>query len=132
MTEWSHVMRRCAFRQGGSISRWSTPSTRCYTSEPSATDDGALRLGDGLVNLGQSPQNGAVEKASRTQHTSIKHENGAFDSSVSSPRRPLPLSPLMDPVYLAAKQKYRHTKAAPSKEPTPFQQQLAKNPYGMT
>ncbi|KAI9737701.1 MAG: hypothetical protein M1818_005705 [Claussenomyces sp. TS43310] len=35
----------------------------------------------------------------------------------------------MDPIYLAAKEKYRLPKLPPSKEPTPFQQQLAKNPY---
>jgi hypothetical protein len=46
-------------------------------------------------------------------------------------RRPLPLSPLMDPVYKAAKQKYQQPKAPPSKNPTPFQRQLQKCPYGI-
>jgi hypothetical protein len=51
-------------------------------------------------------------------------------SITRSPKPNLPLSPLMDPIYLAAKQKHRLPKAPPSKNPTPFQQQLAKNPFG--
>jgi hypothetical protein len=46
-------------------------------------------------------------------------------------RRPLPISPLMDPAAIAAKQKHHAPKAPPSKNPEPFQQILAKNPYAL-
>jgi hypothetical protein len=85
----------------------------------------------GLEERVQLAQDGAAENATQGLCTSPEHEDGAADTSRPSSRRPLPLSPLMDPSYLAAKQKHRLPKAAPSKEPTLFQQQLAKNPYGM-
>jgi len=46
-------------------------------------------------------------------------------------RRPLPISPLMDPTFLAARQRHSKPKSPPSKTPTLFQQQLAKNPYAL-
>ncbi|PVH84739.1 hypothetical protein DL98DRAFT_512150 [Cadophora sp. DSE1049] len=46
-------------------------------------------------------------------------------------RRLLPLSPLMDPSFLEAREKHRAPKGRPSKNPTQFQQQLAKNLYAL-
>ncbi|KAK6585388.1 hypothetical protein PZA11_002115 [Diplocarpon coronariae] len=46
-------------------------------------------------------------------------------------RRSLPVSPFMDPAFLQAKKKYRIRKPEPSKTPTEFQRQLAKNPYAL-
>ena len=46
-------------------------------------------------------------------------------------RRELPLSPLMDPAVIAAKQKHHLPKPFPSKNPTTFQQKLSKNPYAL-
>ncbi|QSZ34718.1 hypothetical protein DSL72_007573 [Monilinia vaccinii-corymbosi] len=45
--------------------------------------------------------------------------------------RELPLSPLMDPVFLEARNRYSAPKPKPSKERTDFQKQLAKNPYAL-
>ncbi|KAB8297366.1 hypothetical protein EYC80_002711 [Monilinia laxa] len=45
--------------------------------------------------------------------------------------RELPLSPLMDPVFLEARNKHSAPKPPPSKERTAFQEQLAKNPYAL-
>lgn len=126
MNEWACVMRRCAFKNGGSLSLWPTWNLRCYTSEHCVADDRAQRLD------GQLAKTVAVENKYQTLQTSIEHGKGATNHHDSSARYPLPLSPLMDPAYLAAKQKHHLQKAAPSKEPTPFQQKLAKNPYGMT
>ncbi|KAG4437505.1 hypothetical protein IFR05_007015 [Cadophora sp. M221] len=53
------------------------------------------------------------------------------DGSKPFKRRPLPLSPLMDPAFLEAKQRHKTPKAPPTKTPTPFQQQLAKNPFAL-
>jgi hypothetical protein len=122
-------MRRRAFNQGGIILRWSA-SKRFYAERPLAVQGGAPKSEAGLEDPEQLAQNGAVKNTDQGVHSMPEHENGVADTPRSLARRPLPLSPLMDPAYLAAKQKYRLPKAAPSKEPTPFQQQLAKNPYG--
>ncbi|KAA8568299.1 hypothetical protein EYC84_007335 [Monilinia fructicola] len=45
--------------------------------------------------------------------------------------RELPLSPLMDPAFLEARNKHSAPKPRPSKERTAFQEQLAKNPYAL-
>lgn len=46
-------------------------------------------------------------------------------------RRELPISPLMDPEVISAKEKHRTRKSAPSKNPTDLQKELAKNPYAL-
>jgi hypothetical protein len=121
---------RRAFKQGSIISRWSA-SKRSYTEKPLPLQQGTAKPKIGLENPEQLAQDGAVENATQGLHILPEHEDRATDTPKPSARRPLPLSPLMDPSYLAAKQRHRLPKAEPSKEPTPFQQQLAKNPYGM-
>ena len=44
--------------------------------------------------------------------------------------RPLPLSPLMDPSKIDARQRHRRPKSAKEEQLTPFQRKLAANPYG--
>jgi len=122
-------MRRRTFKQGGSISKWFAPK-RSYTEVPLVFQEAAPESGTGLENRQQAAQVGAVKDTVR-QQMSLEHENGVIENRKPPARRPLPLSPLMDPAYLAAKQKYKLPKAAPSKDLTPFRQQLAKNPYGM-
>jgi len=126
-------MRRHAFNQRSSISRWFTPR-RYYSEEPPITSKAASEAAsasEAVLEIRQQPAHiGAVEDAIKGEK-SLELENGVIESRKPPARRPLPLSPLMDPAYLAAKQKYKLPKAAPSKEPTPFQQKLAKNPYGM-
>jgi len=122
-------MRRRAFKQGSIISRWSA-SKRSYTEKPLTLQQRTAKLEIGLENPEQLAQDGAVESAAQGLYILPEHEDGATDTPKPSARRPLPLSPLMDPSYLTSKQKHRLPKAEPSKEPTPFQQQLAKNPYG--
>ena len=44
-------------------------------------------------------------------------------------KRDLPISPFMDEAWLAARNKHRAPKAVRSKEPTPLQRKLLRNPY---
>ncbi|MCJ1400425.1 hypothetical protein MMC11_003630 [Xylographa trunciseda] len=53
-------------------------------------------------------------------------------SSILSPLELLPLSPLMHPQLLKARQRYTDTKPLPSKDLTEFQTTLARNPYAKT
>lgn len=67
-------------------------------------------------------------RAEREQERVERIRQSAADSQIY---RPLPLSPLMDPVKIAARQRYREPKAAQGETLTPFQIKLAANPYGM-
>ena len=107
-------MRRRAFNQGGSISRWLAPK-RSYTEGPIVVQEAAPESEAGLENRQQSAQDGAVENTVEGQQTSLEHENGVNDTQKPSGRRSLPLSPLMDPAYLAAKQKHDCRKQRPAK-----------------
>lgn len=51
----------------------------------------------------------------------------------SGSNRALPLPPLMDPIAVSAKQRYKEPKLKPDyKNLTPFQKKLQQNPYGIT
>ena len=50
--------------------------------------------------------------------------------SASPPSSKLPLSPLMDPNLIAARQRYRTPKPAPSDELSAFSKKLKRNPFG--
>ncbi|KAI9646323.1 hypothetical protein NHQ30_005764 [Ciborinia camelliae] len=68
------------------------------------------------------------------QTTRIDEGSGEKDGSGKKIKpRELPLSPLMDPSFLEARNRHAAPKPPPKKEErTAFQAQLAKNPYGMT
>lgn len=73
----------------------------------------------------------------KKEHLDKIREQKEAEREPSSPAnsrvyRPLPLSPLMDPAKIAARQRYREAKTAEGVEPlTSFQHKLATNPYGM-
>ena len=67
------------------------------------------------------------------EHSSNTNETATKTQRHSQPlkpytRRPLAISPLLDPSWQAARQKHQQPKDAPTK--TDLQQQLVKNPYG--
>ncbi|RDW71178.1 hypothetical protein BP6252_07741 [Coleophoma cylindrospora] len=70
-----------------------------------------------------------IEQAASEANSSAPTQDGQTSQVKPYERRPLPLSPLMDPDLIAARQKWTLPKAPPSKTPTAFQKQLAKNPY---
>lgn len=127
MSSWTHVMRRWVGHRGNRTVRYFSTSFRHHESSPRIPLDG---------NIATNLDNGAP-----TSNTVSPANNGSDNAPEASDQNALPitrslkpklpLSPLMDPAYLAAKQKHRLPKAPPSKIPTAFQQQLAKNPYGM-
>lgn len=81
---------------------------------------------------GSSTPSASVEQAAAEAEDGLESlSDGEAGSLKPYKPRPLPLSPLMDPVLIAARQKWTLPKAHPSKTPTAFQEQLAKNPYGM-
>lgn len=74
------------------------------------------------------------DEALRDSHNVVAEENCTENGNESSgsvihPDH-LPISPLVDSKVKEARERWRTPKAAPSQNPTPFQQLLAKNPYG--
>lgn len=66
-----------------------------------------------------------MEQATKAQDDPVSNVKAARE------HRPLPLPPLMDPVKLAARNKFRHSKRQPSGQNlTQLQRQLKNNPYG--
>ena len=55
---------------------------------------------------------------------------GQYGSRTSPTKHNLPLSPLMDPKLIAARERYRTPKPAPSPDRSAFSQKLRNNPYG--
>ena len=67
----------------------------------------------------------ASDSASRVTN----RDDGALRATLPRQPQPLPLSPIMDPKAIAARQRYRTHKAGPSKDPTPLQRKLSQSPY---
>lgn len=130
MYECARVMRICAKNARSCLSRSTARGFRNYASHRSGARDGAPKPEVVQADSKQAAQQVAAEETAQNTHFSAENADGATSRTKGASRRPLPLSPLMDPAYLASKQKHRLPKAPPSKNPTPFQQQLAKNPYG--
>ncbi|PBP24308.1 Esterase-like protein [Diplocarpon rosae] len=67
----------------------------------------------------------SVIDASAPDDRGTQHRESSFK------RRSLPVSPFMDPAFFEAREKHQIRKPGPSKTPTEFQRQLAKNPYAL-
>ena len=62
--------------------------------------------------------------------TTVKFCNNSSDSAEVLEESQFPISPLLDPNLLAARNRYKVPKPEPSSEPSAFQKKLQKNPYG--
>ncbi|KAH7395855.1 hypothetical protein BKA64DRAFT_71436 [Cadophora sp. MPI-SDFR-AT-0126] len=110
----------------------STTGSVKLSGNVAAARNGASRNETFEASNPQSSSN-ALDPTS-TSNVSAAESPIGFPQEFSKPafkRRPLSLSPLMDPSFLEAREKHRAQKSLPSKNPTKFQQQLAKNPYAL-
>lgn len=114
-------MNRCVLSQGSSVVKRFAFTNRLYAT----SSNGSEHQDGSNSSVPATPQ-----VADQHTHESADGVGVSQDGSMPYKRRPLPLSPLMDPDLVAAREKWHLPKAPPSKTPTPFQQQLAKNPYG--
>ena len=60
----------------------------------------------------------------------LKDHGGGHSQPPPDPRLDLPGSPLTDPRLLESRNRHKARKAPPSKERSPFQSKLLKNPFG--
>ena len=82
---------------------------------------------EALSDAGDQPAN------ARTQQEDGQEQDTSRESqlqSALSPSSKLPLSPLMDPKLIAARQRYRTPKPAPSGKLSAFSKKLERNPFG--
>jgi hypothetical protein len=128
-------MLRCAVSRGSSCAKLLTAAHRAKSTwAPSIIDE--IDREYGLIDpvFGQRPFEDA--KTEKSDGLSTTEEAGQATSRPEEEpkplkRRELPLSPYMDPELLSARKKYRQPKQPPSKTPTDFQKQLARNPYAL-
>lgn len=117
------VMRRClaATRLNPSgpwtLYRASTPTVRCIGDSATSTPDYEI-----LSDANDQP----------TTTASKQNRSTASQSDEESPSitTRLPLSPLLDPKLIAARERHRKPKPAPSGELSPFSKKLQNNPFG--
>lgn len=90
-------------------------------------DDGVLDL------LDQAGQNISIATDPHRQKRRKAAEPDTDESvqKLHSATLDLPLSPLMDPRIISARQRYRTPKVKSTSPPSKFEQMLSKSPYGM-
>lgn len=128
-------MKGCRIFHGRSAGRYLNFSNRNYSASlwnPIATVQERKRKN---VSSSSAAANDLIQEdvVDGTQKTIVGEERGRKDGVEKEiKQREFPLSPLMDPSFQEARTKYSAPKPPPNKEErTPFQEQLAKNIYGM-
>ncbi|KAL2074228.1 hypothetical protein VTL71DRAFT_8006 [Oculimacula yallundae] len=115
-----------------------TEEELCVDSTTGTTNLGGITAGKGTIaeetdttckSQPSEDANTESKSAYNVLATGPRSDDPSNDHGLPFKRRPLPLSPLMDPAFLESKRKHRAPKLPPTKTPTPFQQQLAKNPF---
>ena len=104
---------------------------------PNRVSNSTVRqVGDGATpTIGDEPLLNGDDQSTTTpsQHANEKengpNKNPAGDKPLLSAAS-LPLSPLMDPKLITARERFRTPKPAPSGELSPFSKKLKNNPYG--
>ena len=129
---WS--MKRCWISRGSATIGWFRNSKRYYVKTRRPGSFPHAKLGAGIPDIalpeGIEPfDKGETQDGAHGEDTGAEELDGRSASNTC--RDALPMSPLMDPSFFEGREKHHKPKAPPSQEPTPFQQQLAKNPYGM-
>ena len=121
-------MRRClAANRLNTRGPWNTyraltPAARCIGNSAASTPSDET-----LPNADDQPTPTASQILPSNQHGSSASQ---LDDQPPSLTARLPLSPLLDPKLIAARERYRTPKPAPSGELSPFSKKLQNNPYG--
>ncbi|CAD6456865.1 241a9f7d-5967-47c6-9fca-b8ddf2e97ebe-CDS [Sclerotinia trifoliorum] len=126
-------MKGCRIFHGRSAGRYLKCSNWNYSTSASEPIAKANDLKNVSSSFGTTDDLNLQQKDNGTQTTEIDGENGeknGFRKQIK--QRELPFSPLMDPSFHEARNRHSAPKPQPSKEErTPFQEQLAKNPYAL-
>ena len=78
----------------------------------------------------ESPSKAHDQPKTTASQTPPSSQDGSSANQSPSVTANLPLSPLLDPKLIAARERHRRPKPAPSGELSPFSKKLQSNPYG--
>lgn len=131
----SRVMRRCSVAENFSPTRlWGCRSLR---TSPRSRPRAVKQLNNAeLLKIVQDCKQDATPTSDPKPKSSditvqTREELPQSFSQLSARSPPLPRSPLTEPRLVAARARHRAEKPPPSKERSPFQLKLERNPYGM-
>ncbi|RDL41099.1 uncharacterized protein BP5553_01078 [Venustampulla echinocandica] len=120
-------MRPLGGRRTARCFNFATAKRKCYSQKPPTTTKPFLAT-DSTPLADADPASSVESQPGLTP----PQQNPLSKNDISPrPRRELPVSPLMDPAFLQAKQAPHTMKAKPSNDSTELQQQLLKNPYAL-
>lgn len=113
---------------------WNISSHLCFSQRWNAStkaapsnDDG--RLLDLLDQVGQDISIGTDPRGEKSRDAAKPYLDGSAQEARSS-MPDLPLSPLMDPKLISARQRYRTPKPSPTSPASELEQKLSKSPFG--
>lgn len=129
----TRVMRRCCTNRAWRNLQLFTvsKSTKAPKWERfSSTTSRRSETDEDLLDLLQEVRKDVRDEVrwSRSEENNERRTKAAANRKI---HRPLPLSPLMDPLNIAARQRHRTAKTPQGEDLTPFQRKLQSNPYGM-
>ncbi len=128
-------MRPCCTYKAWRVARQFSSEVTKDVSHPNLASSTPKRRSKGnrglLGLLGQVKKD--VQAEVLASNKKAKYERLMELARARKVHRPLPLSPLMDPSKIAARQRHleRKARAPEDSDLTPFQRKLARNPYGM-
>ena len=117
-----HTATRLNPRGPWNLHRASIPAVRCVGNTATS-----IPGDETLTDADEQPTSTASQIPSLSQDGSIASQSGEQSPSLTAH---LPLSPLLDPKLIAARERYRTPKPAPSGELSPFSKKLQSNPFG--
>ena len=126
-------MKGCRIFHGRSAGRYLKCSNWNYSTSASKSIANAKDFKNVTSSSATTCDLSQGGRADGIQTTTVEGTEGQRDGNgKGNKRRELPLSPLMDPLFQEARNKHSAPKPQPKKEDrTAFQEQLAKNPYGI-
>lgn len=126
-------MKGCRIFHGRSAGRYLKCSNWNYSTSASKSIANAKDFKNVTSSSATTCDLSQGGSADGIQTTTVEGTEGQRDGNgKGNKRRELPLSPLMDPLFQEARNKHSAPKPQPKKEDrTAFQEQLAKNPYGI-
>lgn len=128
----SRVMRKCLTVKRSHLSKsWGrqclSKLAQARLRKPAAEPLGEHALGE-LSESERAVAPAPIERSGVRASKEPEHDKNEQRQPPSVP--PLPLSPLMDPQLIAARQRFRAPKPSPSGQPSAFARRLEKNAYG--
>lgn len=126
-------MKGCRIFHGRSAGRYLKYSNSNYSTSASKSIANAENFNNITSSFAATDDSSQGDNADGTQTTILDGGEGRKNGyGKGTKRRELPLSPLMDPLFQEARTKHSAPKPQPKKDGrTAFQEQLAKNPYGI-